>query len=227
MVGDASPVAGRLVSLQVGTPRVATTGTGRVWESAIFKEPVAGRVFLGRTNLRGDVQANRRYHGGPDKAVCCYCAEHFPEWREVLRIDLPYGAFGENFTTGGLTEDVVCVGDVFRVGDAAVVQVTQPRQPCANLSRRWERPELPRRMEENGRTGYYLRVLTEGEVGAGDSLELIERPHRGWDLLRANRLMYGGDAADPGETAALRDLPALSAEWKRVLGRKLAKLDQT
>ena len=220
-------LVGRIASLQVGLPRAHATKTGRVWESAIVKQDVAARVTLSRTNLAGDRQADTRHHGGPDKAVCCYSAEHYPEWRALLGVPMPHGAFGENFTTLGLTEDVVCIGDVFCVGSApgtnpVLVQVSQPRQPCANISRRWDRPDLPRRMEQNGRTGCYLRVLREGEVGAGDTLTLQDRPHPGWTLLRANEVMYmkGGNE---DEILALANLAALSAEWRRILHRKLRK----
>jgi len=142
-------------------------------------------------------------------------------WREALdRPDMGPGAFGENFTLEGLTEESVCVGDVFAVGDSVVVQVSQPRIPCVNLARRWDRAELPERVMKNGRSGFYLRVLEEGEVTAGDTVTLRERPHPGWTILRANALLYG-EAADADDIAALRALPALTGEWRRALGRKL------
>ncbi len=213
--------------MQVGKPRAVALRTGRIWESAIHKQETAGRIALGSTNLVGDEQADKRHHGGPDKAVCCYAAEHYPEWSHLLGLPMPHGGFGENFTTQGLTEERVCIGDVFTAGGAhgsggVVVQVSQPRQPCANISRRWERPDLPRRMEETGRTGCYLRVLAEGEVGAGDTVTLIDRPHPQWTLLRANSVMYD-HAAEISEIEELRALGALSAEWKRILGRKIRK----
>lgn len=215
-------LTGRIVSLQVGMPQTRVSPQGKDWRTAIHKEPTLGRVPLGRENLAGDYQANRKYHGGPDKAVCAYSAEHYPDWRELLApVEMPWGAFGENITVEGLIEDLVCIGDVFQVGGAHV-QVSQPRQPCANVSKRWNRPDLPARIVETGRTGFYLRVLQEGEIGANDPLVLLERPHAGWTLGRANTLMYD-DAADRAETEALRALALLSAEWKRILGRKLAK----
>ena len=165
-------------------------------------------------------------HGGPDKAVCCYASEHYPEWSELLGLPMSHGAFGENFTTQGLTEERVCIGDVFTVGANVVVQVSQPRQPCGNISRRWERPDLPRRMEATGRNGCYLRALAEGEVGAGDALTLIDRPHPRWTLLRANSVMYD-HAAEISDIEELRGLGALSAEWKRILGRKIRKRQGT
>ena len=161
----------KLVSLQIGTPAEHTSqlndGKDAAWDSSIWKAPVTGPVHLGRTDLAGNTQADLKNHGGPDKAVCCYSAEHYPGWR--LRLDLSerefgYGAFGENFTLSGLTEDAVCLGDICRVG-AAVVQISQPRMPCWKVGRRWEHPELPGEMTATGRTGFYLRVLTEGGRG--------------------------------------------------------------
>lgn len=212
------PFAGRVVSLQVGRPKKMTTAAGKVWESAIAKEPVSERIALVGENLVGDYQANRKYHGGPDKAVCAYSAEHFPAWAADLGRELPFGAFGENITVDGLTEDKVCIGDIFAIG-TALVQVSQPRQPCANISKRWTEPSLPRRMEETGRTGFYLRIVREGEIGPGDAIILTERPHPDWPLSRANAIMYG-PASDRAAIDALRAVDALSAEWKRILGRK-------
>ena len=222
-------VNGRIVSLQVGLPRTTRTADGREWRTAIVKAPADGRVRLGPENLDGDFQANRKHHGGPDKAVCGYSAEHYPGWRRLLGIDLPFGAFGENVTVEGMTEDAVCIGDVFATapaGAGVLVQVSQPRQPCANISKRWDRPDLPRRMEESGRTGFYLRVVRQGDLAAGDALVLAERPHPGWTLERCNALMYGdgiSSGTEREEIAALRALDALSAEWKRILGRKLQR----
>ncbi len=212
---------GRIVSLQVGLPQKLITGAGREWRSAIAKQAVSGKVPLGPENFAGDYQANRKYHGGPDKAVCLYSAEHYAYWRDALADpDFSYGAFGENLTVEGLTEDAVCIGDIFTAG-TAILQVSQPRQPCANVSKRWSRPDLPRRMEHTGFTGFYCRVVQTGETANGDALVLTKRPHGGWTLARANTLMYG-EPVDVDGVTDLRAVPALSAEWKRILGRKLA-----
>ncbi len=189
---DGETVIGRIVSLQVGTPRVATTKTGRVWESAIVKGEVGGRVALSRTNLAGDEQADKRHHGGPDKAVCCYAAEHYPDWRDLLGMPMPHGAFGENFTLEGLTEDVVCIGDVFAIepspdgwsapdrGSAPdpgrVMPSFRSARPMALrllVSLLQDRPGLPPDWKA-GRTISCLRVLQEA-VGAGDALTLWGR----------------------------------------------------
>ncbi|MGH2369464.1 MAG: MOSC domain-containing protein, partial [Chloroflexota bacterium] len=167
------PGTPRLLSIQVGQPQTlgaegARNPMDRRWTSGIFKQPVAGPVRLGWTNLELDAQADLSVHGGPDKAVCVYAADHYAYWRTNLRrADLPYGAFGENFTVAGMDETEVCIGDVFAVGQAQV-QVSQPRQPCWKLARRWRVRDLAARVERMGYTGWYFRVLAEGIVAAGD-----------------------------------------------------------
>lgn len=216
-----------VASIQVGRPReLGTEGAAhpmdRPWVSGFLKEPVAGPVALGRTNLEGDGQADLVHHGGVDKAVCCYPAAHYPGWRVELGLpEMAFGAFGENFTIDGLAEPDVCIGDVFRVG-GATVQVSQPRQPCWKLARRWKIKTLTLTVQESGRTGWYFRVISEGLVAPGDALELAERPHPGWTIAEANRVMHR-DKSDRPSAAALAALPALSASWKATLGNRLAK----
>jgi MOSC domain-containing protein YiiM len=155
------------------------------WHSAFFKEPVAGPLLLTTTNLVGDRQADPRVHGGPEMAVLAYSADHYPKWREELGItEMGPGGFAENFTIGGQDELTVCIGDVYRVG-SATVQVSQPRGPCYKISYRWKRPDLLGRCESNGRSGWYLRVLEEGMVEAGQAVELLERPNPAWSIRRA------------------------------------------
>lgn len=216
-----------LASIQVGKPReTGTEGAAdpfdRPWVSGFWKEPAAGPVDLRRTNLNGDGQADLVNHGGADKAVCCYSAAHYPGWRsELTRPEMAFGAFGENFTIAGLVEPDVCIGDSFRVG-TAVVQVSQPRQPCWKLARRWRIKELTFLVQNSGRTGWYFRVLTEGVVQAGEPLTLVDRPHPGWTIARANQVMHH-DKADLASAAALATLPTLSASWKTTLHNRVAK----
>ena len=216
----AAPLA-RVVSIQVGLPEVhgqpgATEPLQQPWRTGFYKRPVAGPVWLGRTNLVGDGQANLRVHGGPDKAVLSYAASHYPAWRAELNLpDLPYGGFAENFTVTFLDETNVCLGDVYAIGDARV-QVSQPRQPCANISRRWELPGLTQRVEATGRHGWYARVLTEGEVMAGEPIVLLERPFPAWSVARAFRAMQRR-RVERVEAAALRDIPTLSEAWRQTL----------
>lgn len=215
-----------LLSVQVGLPRRlgedgAADPMERPWATGFFKLPVPGPVRLGPTNLDGDGQADLAHHGGPDKAVLAYPAAHYPDWRRELGDPgLPFGGFGENFTVEGLTEADVCVGDTWRVGDGVAVQVSQPRQPCWRLARRWRVKTLAARVQETGRTGWYFRVLAEGVVAAGMPLVLADRPHPGWTVERANRVMH----ADPDDLHAAAELAAvlaLSASWKTTLLRRV------
>jgi MOSC domain-containing protein YiiM len=158
--------------------------------TGIFKEPVAGRLMLRHNNLDGDRQADLTVHGGWDKAVYVYPSEHYAYWREELPgMPLPYGSFGENFTTEGLDESSVHIGDRFRIG-GALVEVTQPRMPCYKLAIRFGRPDMPKRFHASGRCGFYLAVLQEGEVGAGDTLERIARNDGELSVIEAYRRIF-------------------------------------
>ncbi len=218
-----------LVSLQIGLPRERTSamqdGQGSAWVSSIWKTPVTGRLRLGREDLDGNAQADLKNHGGPDKAVCCYASEHYPAWRSELgetAETFPFGAFGENFTLAGLTEEMVCIGDIYQIGTAQV-QVSQPRMPCWKLGRRWERPALPLRVQSSGRTGYYLRVLTPGEVGAGDALTRLERPLPDWTIARINHAMYVAKG-DADLSEELSRLSLLAEAWRRPFRRRAGLL---
>jgi MOSC domain-containing protein YiiM len=162
----------QIVSIQVGLPRTVQW-RGELIETAIFKSPVAGRVRVGRLNLDGDRQADLTVHGGADKAVYVYPSEHYAWWKEELPgVALPWGSFGENFTTEGVLETSTRVGDVLRAGSAEFV-VTQPRMPCYKLNVRFGRPDMVKRFLRGGRPGLYLAVLREGDVGAGDAMTLV------------------------------------------------------
>jgi MOSC domain-containing protein YiiM len=158
----------KIVSLNVGLPR-EVTWHGRTVTTGIFKEPVAGRVALRTLNLEGDRQADLTVHGGEFKAVYCYPVEHYPYWEKELGRELPMGMFGENFTTEGLLEDAVHLGDRFELGSSQVA-VTQPRLPCYKLGIRFGADDMVKRFLASGRTGFYLRVIREGEAGAGDEI---------------------------------------------------------
>jgi len=158
----------KMVSLNVGRPR-EVLWHGRTVTSGIFKEPVAGRVALRKLNLDGDGQADLTVHGGEHKAVYCYPVEHYSYWQKELGRELPMGMFGENFTTEGVLEQQVNLGDRFRVGSAEVV-VTQPRLPCYKLGIRFGADDMVKRFLASGRTGFYLRVDREGETGTGDEI---------------------------------------------------------
>ncbi len=188
----------------------------RPWATGFFKEPVIGLVEVSWTTLIGDGVSDHENHGGPDKAVLAYSADHYPVWRVRLNQPaLPFGAFGENFTIRGLTEATVCIGDLFRVGPC-LFEVSQPRQPCWKLARRWRIKELPALVVTSGRSGWYLRIRQAGTISAGMAFKLEDRPNPDWTIEHANRVYYHlKDDAD-----ANRDLlrvSELSMSWKEVL----------
>ena len=217
-----------LVSIQVGKPRWhGTPGASdpmqRPYSTGYFKEPVAGPVRVGFTNLAGDGQADLVSHGGPDKAVLAYSADHYPKWRAELGIpDMTYGGFGENLTVAGLTEAGVCVGDVWRIGPV-LLAVSQPRQPCWKTARRHGRKDLPARVVETGRSGWYYRVLEEGEIEALLPVELVERPNPDWPVSRAYEVMYA-DKEDEMLTLMLAGVPGLAANWQDALLQRADRL---
>ena len=219
----------KILSLQVGLPAKHVSGLkdglDAAWTSGIWKSSATGSLRLGWTNLDGDAQADLKNHGGPDKAVCCYAAEHYPDWRDALdksEAEFPYGAFGENWTLAGMAEHTVCIGDTYTVGTACV-QVSQPRMPCWKLGRRWERPDFPLEVSGSGRTGYYLRVSEPGEVGVGDTLVLTERPLPDWPVARVNRAMYV-DKADAELAEELGRLLLLAEAWRQPFRRRAGLL---
>lgn len=215
-----------LVSIQVGLPKSygqdgAADPMDRPWQTGFFKQGVDGPRFLGKTNLVGDGQADLVNHGGLDKAVLCYSVGHYPDWRaELARPGLPHGAFGENFTIDGLDEETVCVGDTYRLG-AAVVQVSQPRQPCWKLAWRWRIKELTALVERTGRTGWYIRVLEEGEVEPGQPLTLLDRPYAVWTIRRASQVMRWRQQ-NPTAAGELAGCEALAASWRDRLAEAAA-----
>jgi MOSC domain-containing protein YiiM len=162
----------KVLSVNVGRPRDTEWRTKMV-QTAIYKAPVSGPVAVTRLNIAGDQQADLSVHGGPEKAVYAYPSEHYAFWREELPgVALPWGAFGENLTIEGLLETAARVGDVLRIGTTELV-VTQPRMPCFKLNVRFQRPDMVKRFMRSGRSGFYLAVLKEGHVGAGDPIDLV------------------------------------------------------
>jgi len=212
----------RLESIQVGQSRTfgkteATDPLEKAWTSAIKKEAVYGQVWAGREGLSGDHQYDRKHHGGPERALLMYSADHYSRWRaEWNRKDVGAGGFGENLTVSGLTEDTACIGDIFEIGDVRV-EVSSPRTPCLNLSRRHGLPDLVRTIVHNHRSGWYLRVLQEGWLEAGMPIMLGDRPYPQWTIRRAAdvKRMRADLVADAKMLAAC---PALQVEWRRVLG---------
>ena len=217
--------AGKLISVNVGLPRMVEW-KGRTITTGIFKEPVEGRTTLHRLNLDGDRQVDLSVHGGPDKAVYAYPAEHYAYWRQELPgVELPWGTFGENLSTEGLLEDSVNIGDRFRIGTAEV-QVTQPRIPCYKLSSKFRRDDMIKRFTASRRTGFYLRVLQEGEVAPGDPFELTSQDGSNVTVAYINRLRMNEDVS-PDILQRVIELEALSRSWRKYFQQRQAKLKWT
>jgi MOSC domain-containing protein YiiM len=201
----------RIVSVNAGLPRTLEFD-GREVTSAIVKEPVEGRVMVRRINLDGDDQADRRVHGGPDKAVYAYPVQHYAHWRAALGRDLsPFGYFGENLTVEGTDEAEVLIGDVLRAGEA-LLEVSHPRVPCFKLAMRMRDHAFGKPFLASGRVGFYLRVLEEGEVAAGDPIELVRRGEGGFSVRRIAWMLNRATLEDLDEAAAL---PALALGWRK------------
>jgi MOSC domain-containing protein YiiM len=212
----------KLISLNVGLPRVVMSNGDPV-STGIFKEPVAGRIVLRTLNLDGDRQADLSVHGGPSKAVYVYPSEHYDYWkRELPEMKLPWGMFGENFTTAGLFESEVNIGDKFHVG-SAVVMVTEPRMPCYKLGIKFGRPDIVKRFLASERTGFYFAVLEEGEVGVGDPIELTERSKDSLKVSDITRL-YTREKHNVGLLRRAIEVEALPESWRSYFQHRLQKL---
>ncbi|WP_425615042.1 MOSC domain-containing protein [Anatilimnocola sp. NA78] len=216
-----------ILSIQVAQPQsLGTAGASdehdRPWTTAFFKLPVSGPQQVRELGIVGDGQADLRFHGGPDKAVLAYSADHFPLWQhEHPHVAWSGGAFGENLTIAGCDETTVCIGDIWQVGEVRF-EVSQPRQPCWKLSRRWRISDLARQVTQNGRSGWYLRVLQPGTIEPGQAIELVERPHPAWNAHRASHLMHHGKH-DIAAAAALAALPQLAESWREVFAERVAR----
>ena len=216
-----------LRSIQVGKPRSygsdsATITHDKPWTTGFFKTPIDSPVFATHIHLEGDGQADLKHHGGPDKAILAYSADHYPLWKSDIDRQLPHGAFGENLTIAGLSEDTVHIGDIYSIGPVQV-EVSQPRQPCWKLARRWRMNELVPMVINNGRTGWYLRVLREGFLESGMPVKLLDRINPDWPVARANRILHH-HKKDLDLTLQLAQVPKLAASWVDELLERVARL---
>jgi MOSC domain-containing protein YiiM len=222
-----TPPHGTVVSVRTG--RITTYERpawdhvqGRPYRTAFRKVEVAGPVRIEPLGLQGDEQADRESHGGPEMAVLMYADSHYAGWRRLDGLaEMGPGGFGENLTVAGFDETKVCIGDVLEVGGTRL-QISSPRGPCADISRRWDREWLLKEVVERRHTGWYLRVLTPGMVTAGDPVRLLERPHAGWTVDRILRLRY----VMPRDVAGLREASALAAfspEWREKFAEAAAR----
>jgi MOSC domain-containing protein YiiM len=207
------PLSPKLISVQVGVPRKVLRN-GEEVSTGIFKTPVQNRIRMNRLNLEGDQQADLSAHGGRDKAVYVYPSEHYSYWKnEIPGVDLPWGSFGENLTVAGLLESAVCIGDRFKIGTAEVV-VTQPRLPCFKLNLKFDRNDMVKRFLASRRTGFYLRVLREGEIGAGDEIIPVHQDENRVSILDALRLhLHESDSSELRNRAL--QVEYLSPSWRK------------
>jgi MOSC domain-containing protein YiiM len=213
----------KLLSVNVGLPREAEWH-GRKVLTSIWKSPKEGRVRVGRLNLEGDKQSDLSVHGGPEKAVYAYPSEHYAFWRgEFPDMNLPWGSFGENLTIEGLLEQDVMIGDQIAVGSARFM-VTQPRMPCFKLALRFGRDDMVKRFMQSGRTGFYLAVLDEGELGSGDPMEFIARDRHGLSVADVASL-YARDADNQALLRKAIDSPALPEDWREYFRKRLWEAD--
>ena len=212
----------KVLSVNVALPRLVAW-KGQTFKTGIFKKPVAGAVMMRRLDLDGDRQADLSVHGGPYKAVYAYPSEHYAFWRKELpEMELPWGQFGENLTTEGMSEKDTHIGDVLRVGQATV-QVTQPRVPCLKLAAKFQRDDILQRFVQSGRSGFYFSVIEEGLVAAGDAIEQLQEDENGISVSDINTLIYQGRDL-PLLRRAIR-LDALPLDWREHFAEQLAVLE--
>ena len=204
-------MSGRLVSVNVGCPQQVSVRRGRPIMSAIGKAPVDGRVRVAGVNVDGDDQADRRVHGGPDKAVYAYAREDAQWWAARLNREVPPGMFGENLTVEGVDVSGAVIGERWRIGSVEL-QVCQPRLPCFKLGLRFGDPQMVKLFAQAGRPGAYLRILAAGELGAGDLVDITERPAHAVTIAQVSKAIML-DESELAAAAAAPELPAELARW--------------
>lgn len=213
----------KIVSIQVGRPR-EIEWQGKTVRTSIFKEPVTGPVQVRKLNLDGDEQSDLSVHGGADKAVYAYPSEHYAYWRgELPGTDLRWGAFGENLTTEGLDETSIAIGDRLIIGSAEFV-VTQPRLPCFKLGIKFGSPGMVKRFQHSGRSGFYLRVLREGAISTGDSIE-VQRTAEPSVTVRNIVRLYTADESEQEILRRASELSALPESWREHFRNRLWEPD--
>jgi MOSC domain-containing protein YiiM len=211
----------KVVSVNVSLP-IEIEHKGKPLMTGIFKESIKGPVSVSRENLAGDRQADLVNHGGKDKAVYAYSDENYAYWQEALRRrPMAYGQFGENLTVSGLDESIVYVGDHLQIGNS-LMAVTQPRVPCFKLGIRFDNSEMPRLFLESGRTGFYMRVLDEGMVEAGDRIEIVRRGDGAISVKELFRAFFHPRVKESAHILGRAlEVPELSAEWRGKIERRL------
>ena len=210
----------KIHTLAVGLPKELDYGNGQSMITAIDKRKVH-MVYLATQGFDGDDVADKKHHGGPDRAVCLYPAEHYMQWEKELGKPLPTAAFGENLTVMNMLEADVCIGDIYKIGDA-VIQITQGRIPCSTIDRYTEANRLLKRLIETGYTGFLARVLNEGTIYADSKIELVERHPAQLSVLHCNKVYYQND--DALEMKRIQAVDSLAEDWKRKLEKRIQLL---
>jgi len=198
--------------LNIGLPKKELFH-GKEFVTGMCKRPVTTSLVVTHQGFEGDGVGDLKHHGGRDKAVCVYSIEHYKYWEKVLGVKMPDAAFGENFSVTDMNEDDVCIGDIYRVG-TAVMQVSQPRQPCSTLAARYGREDFVKLVVNSGKTGFYLKVLEVGRVKAGDSLSLIGQDPRKISIAFANHI-YHHDRKNRDGIEKVLAVPSLSESWQK------------
>lgn len=207
----------RVLSLHVGRAEPLRGKPDAV--SAIRKVAHERPLKLGSLGFEGDEQIDKRYHGGPTRALCAYSREYYPQWIELTGNAMPYGSFGENISTEGATDDAVCIGDEYELGTARVM-ITCPRGPCGTLSAHWGDRNLGKAVREARKSGYYLSTAATGTVSPGDELHLLERPNPAWNLVRVWEVIEADDH-DAELLRELANLKGLAPDWVQRAKRRL------
>jgi MOSC domain-containing protein YiiM len=223
MEGGYSQMEIKVVSINRGLPKEVPFQTKSI-QTGIFKTPVNRSVVVSRFNIEGDGQADLTVHGGIDKAVCVYCIDHYPYWENVLKQPLNPGAFGENLTISGVTEEEIMIGDIYQMGEA-LFQVSLPRQPCYKLSVKWKEPRMPLMVKETGYSGFYFRVLKEGTIEPGQGLKLVKRHPSGVSVAFANHIKYH-DKKNKAGLQKLIQLDELAEVWRDSFQERLAEVNK-
>ncbi|WP_078409774.1 MOSC domain-containing protein [Priestia abyssalis] len=213
-----------VLSINIGMPQEMPFQNKRI-QTGINKNPVSGPVFVSHLHMEGDGQADLTVHGGVDKAVCVYCFDHYPYWEETLGQKLSAGAFGENLTISGATEEEIMIGDIYQMGEV-VFQVSLPRQPCYKLSVKWDEPSLPVMIKETGYSGFYFRVLQEGVIKPGETLRLVKRHQDAISIAFANHIKYKDKQNEEG-LLKLVQLNELAEAWKNGFQNRLEEMKKS
>jgi len=210
-----------VISINIGKPITFNVGN-KPFVTSIFKTPIKAPVYLSQTNFEGDGQADVVNHGGVDKAVCLYPYEHYVYWGEVLNKQLDLGAFGENITVKGMIETDVHIGDVFQL-DEAIVQITQPREPCYKIAKRYNLKQFPMLIQETGYSGYYLKVIEEGYVNEQSSMKLLEKHPSFVTVDSVNKVLYH-DTENSSSIKKILSVDALASSLREKLTKRLQAL---